>query len=205
MFDMFIALKTTDGVKPNPLIAEFFKDVFCELHGGDILWAMASAGGYSYNFSFSTLDEALKGFTALLNYDVNLYYSPAIFKGWRKDKNVSRINVIYIDIDDVEGVDFSEMDEKGIKDYLYCTYHLTSAMFPNWLVSSGHGLHLYYIVNTLDLKNEADSKLRALYTDYLITHFRADIACRNKSRVLRFPLSRNVKNCLLYTSPSPRD
>ena len=91
MFDMFIALKTTDGVKPNPLIAEFFKDVFCELHGGDILWAMASAGGYSYNFSFSTLDEALKGFTALLNYDVNLYYSPAIFKGWRKDKNVSRI------------------------------------------------------------------------------------------------------------------
>lgn len=194
MFDMFIALKTTDGVKPNPLIAEFFKDVFCELHGGDILWTMASAGGYSYNFSFSTLDEALKGFTALLNYDVNLYYSPAIFKGWRKDKNVSRINVIYIDIDDVEGVDFSEMDEKGIKDYLYCTYHLTSAMFPNWLVSSGHGLHLYYIVNTLDLKNEADSKLRALYTDYLITHFRADIACRNKSRVLRFPLSRNVKN-----------
>ena len=117
MFDMFIALKTTNSVKPNPLIADFFKDVFRELHGGDILWAMASVGSNSYNFSFSTLDEALKGFTALLNYDVNLYYSPAIFKGWRKDKNVSRINVIYIDIDDVEGVDFSEMDEKGIKDY----------------------------------------------------------------------------------------
>lgn len=109
MFDMFIALKTTNSVKPNPLIADFFKDVFRELHGGDILWAMASVGSNSYNFSFSTLDEALKGFTALLNYDVNLYYSPAIFKGWRKDKNVSRINVIYIDIDDVEGVDFSSL------------------------------------------------------------------------------------------------
>lgn len=28
MFDMFIALKTTDGVKPNPLIAEFLKMSF---------------------------------------------------------------------------------------------------------------------------------------------------------------------------------
>lgn len=125
-----------------------FKDVFCELHGGDILWAMASAGGYSYNFSFSTLDEALKGFTALLNYDVNLYYSPAIFKGYVKTKmSAASMSSIYR-YWWCEGVDFSEMDEKGSRTIFTAPYHLTSLCFRTGWFRVGMATPIL-IVNTL--------------------------------------------------------
>lgn len=38
------------------------------------------------------------------------------------------------------------------------------------------------------------NKLRRKYTESIITHFHADRACMNESRILRFPKSLNVKN-----------
>lgn len=175
-------------------LKEFLYDIFKELNGNEIIWAMASAGSLAYNFSFSSVGEALIGLQALTEKDVNLYFSPAVFTGWRKDKNVTKVHTIYIDIDDVDGVDFSLMNEESVRRYLLTMFKLTEEMLPNWLVCSGHGLHLYYLVEGLDMQDSFDSELRLRYTDYLITYFGADVACRNKSRILRFPNSRNIKN-----------
>lgn len=177
----------------NPLIADFFHDLFPEPLGGRI-WGMASDGTNTFNFDFWDADKAIKGFSVLSKEDVHLYFSPSIYRGWRTDKNALYTNTIYIDIDDIPGINFTEMDEDDIKSYLISTYNLTTELLPNWLVCSGHGLHLYYLVNKINMKNSVDAYLRALYTDYLITYFGADIACRNKSRILRFPGSRNIKD-----------
>ena len=173
----------------------FFNDIFPTLGDNECIWCMASSpDGVSYNFSYKDREQALRDLSILSDEYVNLYFSPAIFIGWRIDNNVSRINTIYIDIDDVYGMDFSEMSETDIKDWLTKTYYLNETVLPNWVVASGHGLHLYWIVKEIDLKTDKGTELRKRYTDYLITFFKADIACRNKSRILRFPTSRNVKD-----------
>lgn len=184
------------GAKPKhaiPLIADFCHDIFPQPLKGRI-WGMASDGVNTFNFDFWNVDKAINGFSVLTEQNIHLYYSPSMYKGWRTDKNVLYTHTIYIDIDDIPGVDFTAMDDDSIKSYLMSTYNLTPDLLPNWLVCSGHGLHLYYLVNELNLKNSVDAYQRALYTDYLITYFGADIACRNKSRILRFPGSKNIKD-----------
>lgn len=193
-FEIWNTLQSCKDKEVDKFVRDFMYELFPVIKGNECIWAMASVGALTYNFSFEDIDSAVKGLYALTQKNVNLYFSPAIFCGWRKDKNVRHINTIYIDIDDVEEIDFSIMNQEEIEQYLLDTFHLIPEMLPNWLVTSGHGLHLYYLVETLDLKKPNDSELRIKYTDYLITHFKADIACRNKSRILRFPHSRNVKN-----------
>lgn len=193
-FHIWNELQSCKDKEPDELMKKFFNDLFPQLIGNECIWAMASVGSLTYNFSFDDVERALKKLYMLTQEDVNLYFSPAIFRGWRKDKNVSHINTIYIDIDDIEEIDFSTMSQDDIKNYLLDTFHLTPEMLPNWTVCSGHGLHLYYLIERLDLKKPIDCELRLKYTDYLITYFKADIACRNKSRILRYPNSRNVKH-----------
>ena len=194
IFQLYLARYTKQDTEPDFLIEYFFEDIFGTLKKKECIWAMASVGANSYNFSYSDINEAVRELSILSNENVNLYFSPAVFTGWRKDINVSRIRTIYIDIDDIEGMDFSEMDETEIKSFLLETYHLPEYLLPNWVVSSGHGLHLYYLVDEIDLQTEYGAQQRLKYTDFLIAYFGADIACRNKSRILRFPNSKNVKD-----------
>lgn len=194
-FDLWNKCRKTDGKTKKRDLKRFFNDIFPTLNNDECIWCMASSpDGVSYNFSYKDREQALRDLSVLSDEAVNLYFSPAVFTGWRIDSNVSKINTIYIDIDDVDGMDFPEMSETDIKDWLIKTYYLNETVLPNWIVASGHGLHLYWIVKEIDLKSDEGTELRKRYTDYLITHFRADIACRNKSRILRFPTSRNVKD-----------
>lgn len=193
-YEVWETLKESDRQTPEPLTKEFLYDIFPKMSGREYIWAMAAVGNDTYNFSFRNVDSALRGFGTLINENINLYFSPAIFTGWRVDKNVSRINTIYIDIDDINGIDFSNMSEADIVNYLVDTFDLPQDLLPNWCVCSGHGLHLYYLVDEMNLKDTTDTEERLKYTDYLITYFKADTSCRNKSRILRFPNSRNVKN-----------
>lgn len=192
---LWLKCRLSKDISPKADLEEFFNDIFPTLDKKECIWCMASSSdGISYNFSYGDKEQALRDLSVLASENVNLYFSPAIFTGWRTDKNVSRINTIYIDIDDVNGIDFSQMDGQGIKNWLCEVYSLKEDMFPDWVVASGHGLHLYWIVGEIDLTSEQGTELRKRYTDYLITYFKADIACRNKSRILRFPDSNNVKD-----------
>ena len=194
-FDLWSKCREAESKTAKRALKSFFNDIFPTLNDNEYIWCMASSpDGVSYNFSYKDREQALSGLSILSDENVNLYFSPAIFTGWRIDNNVSRINTIYIDIDEVDDMDFSEMSETDIKDWLTKTYCLNETVLPNWVVASGHGLHLYWIVKEIDLKTDEGTELRKIYTDYLITYFKADVACRNKSRILRFPTSRNVKD-----------
>ncbi|MGI6081073.1 MAG: hypothetical protein ACOYBV_08905 [Candidatus Avilachnospira sp.] len=195
VFDLWNKCREAGSETVKRDLKRFFNDIFPTLNNDEYIWCMASSPeGVSCNFSYKDKEQALRALSILSDEDINLYFSPSIFTGWRTDNNVSRINTIYIDIDDVDGTDFSEMDKEDIKEWLINTYSLNDSILPNWIVASGHGLHLYWIVREIDLKTDEGTELRKRYTDYLITHFKADISCRNKSRILRFPTSRNVKN-----------
>ena len=88
------------------------------------------------------------------------------YKGWRVDENVRYFNSIFMDIDDVNGMDFSSMTTAQMREWLMKTYELPEEMLPEISVSSGHGLHLYYLVDELDMLKEEHCMLRKKYTDY---------------------------------------
>lgn len=122
----------------------------------------------------------------------NIYYSPAMYSGWRLNENAQTINTVFLDIDGIDGVDFMAMTTEDLKVWFCENYDFVGKPFPDFCVSSGHGLHLYYITDTFDLQN--DFLTWCSYIDQLVYFFGADPACRNRSRILRFPGSYNAKH-----------
>lgn len=193
LFHMHCVINTTKTYPIEKETRDFFNDLFPTISETSQVWTMISQGSKVFNLRFTDLEEALTILSRLCKEDYNLYFSPATFKGWRTDKNVNSISTVFIDIDDLK-IDFSSMDKEEIKEFLMNKFSLPEKMLPNWIVSSGHGLHLYYLIDTLDLKKKENADLWLSYIDYLIYHFKADTSCRNRSRILRFPNSRNVKH-----------
>lgn len=177
----------------DEVVKEFFLDIFGNVCCFDS-WLMISEDEATYNLKCDTLWAMLEYTAILSRFKYNLYFCPNVFDGWRKDCNVVATNTIFIDIDDVGDVDFSTMTTDELTLWLIETYDVPRELLPNWCVCSGHGLHMYYIIEKLDLTNEENQATRAEFTDYLITYFGADKACRNSSRVLRVPKSYNVKS-----------
>lgn len=177
-------------------LSAFFHDIFGTIAETERVWVMAQThDGLTDNLYFADADKALVTLSALCKRDVHLYFSPAIYNmRKRKDKNVKCLRVIFADIDGLTDIDLEKATEQEIKNYLCKNYQLTEAMLPNWLVVSGHGMHLYYLVEPLNMKTKKGKSLQRQYIDYLITYFKADTSCRNLSRILRFPTSKNVKN-----------
>ena len=185
---------TLDNVSAE--LSAFFRDIFGTLAESERVWVMAQThDGLTDNLYFADTDKALATLAALCKQDVHLYFSPAIYNmRKRKDKNVRRLRVIFADIDGLTDIDLGQATEQEIKEYLCKNYQLTEDMLPNWVVVSGHGLHLYYLINLLNMKTKKGKSLQRQYIDYLITYFKADTSCRNLSRILRFPTSKNVKD-----------
>lgn len=177
----------------DPNIAEFFHGILAE-HEKKKFWLMLSDSVGNFHFCYHTIEETIAAATALTEERCNLYFSPATFRGWRDDDHVCCVKSLFLDIDDVEGTDFSEMGTEAVSTWLKNTYDIPKELLPSWVVASGHGLHLYYQISELNLETTEGCEQRRKYTDYLIRFFRADIACRNKSRILRVPGSYNTKH-----------
>lgn len=132
---------------------------------------------------------------------MNVFICPNTFRFPRKKKNsVHQTNCLFCDIDD-QKINFLEMSKDDIKKYLNNNYELTKQIMPAYIVVSGHGLHLYFVLDTVEFYdnilneyNYAEIKQREIYTKSLITYFRADVKCSDLSREMRLPFSFNCKN-----------
>ncbi len=133
-------------------------------------------------------EEYISSIQTLCEQEVNLYFSPVSYNGERKNKNALVTNCIYVDIDDV-GVDISGFNKDDIISFLIHNYNVPEALLPNYVVKSGHGLHLYFITETCGNTPE-----RVSYVSSITTYFHGDLACMPISHVVRVPLSFNVKN-----------
>lgn len=183
----------------NKDFVNFFLDLFSD-DPNENYWIMASDNEETYNLECPCVDKLIEYASILSQQKYNVYFCPNAFTGWRTDSNVVSTRAIFIDIDDIEGADFSHMSTETLKTWLMDTYEVPEPLLPNWVVCSGHGLHLYYLIPKMNLREEDNRILRRQYTDYLITYFSADKACRNSSRILRVPHSYNVKHeeCKTY-------
>lgn len=179
---------------------EFYDDIFNNLlqNEDDKIYTFIARDNSFHNVAFSNLDDFKKFISKIKHYEYNVYYSPAVYSGWREDDNVNAYNCLFVDVDDIqdyENIDFTQFSKVEIIDFLKSQYNLTNEQLPHYVVASGHGLHFYYLTEKLDLCNDDNiSSLRSKYIDSMIYYFSADSSCRNKSRVLRCPDTRNVKH-----------
>ena len=146
------------------------------------------------NIKYKTLDSLYEACCKLYKEQIHFYFVPCYFTGWRNDQGVSSTFAFCIDIDRVGDYDFLVMTESEIKDALISTYRLPMELLPNWAVSSGHGIHLYYLIEELDLTQKDLLMLRNKYVNSMTLYFKADYMCANPSHIFRVPYSHNIKN-----------
>lgn len=128
----------------------------------------------------------------------NIYTrSKGQYQNW--EQYISASNCYFVDIDEVKtDKPVYNCTEEDILQYLYNEYPMLMDCHPSYILMSGGGLHLYFILEHTEYlfgnryKNKARGMHRALTSDF-IKLLGADKACKNLNRLLRTPFSANMK------------
>lgn len=230
-WEMFIA-EHSEKVVIDEDVRSFMYSLFDKKKYDNSIYIMVKDDEHVHNEYFYNIDDAIKMLSALCKEKYNLYFTPAHIKrdSQRFDRNCEAIQCIFCDIDELEDFNVQTATQEEISNLLQERYEVPADLLPDWVVVSGHGMHLYWLLrDKLDISQEviyrknktkkskkaettykkkrkrhakiADriersegNELRRKYTESIITHFHADRACMNESRILRFPKSLNVKD-----------
>ena len=138
--------------------------------------------------------------------DINLFICPNAFlmrENYRKcsEDNIISSQVYFVDIDDVNDEPVYNYSKEEVIDLLHrrIPEFDESKHMPTYIVASGKGLHLYYIMKDVELFHSKDTMykeqrfLHRNLTRKLITFWKADVCCFNLNRLLRVPYSINTK------------
>lgn len=140
--------------------------------------------------------------------EYNVFYSPATFLRKEKEKenvkwngadkdHLHHIQCLYIDID---GLDFDvrplfKLNNDQFAAWIHEKFDWSLDMMPNFIVSSGHGMHLYWCLREpVYVADENNFEKWKSGIGQLIAKFKADSHCKNATRVLRAPGTFNLKN-----------
>lgn len=184
----------TDSISTTePLVVEFYESIFPRKT--DLTrWIMLKSKDGFISYGYNNLDDFICASNTFSKLPVDTYFSSALYDGWYKSKNAHYSNVLFLDIDGLDDINLNHMSSAEIADWLKETYSVTDAMLPNWAITSGHGLHLYYVIDELDYTNPEHTRLRDYYTKMLICFYKGDRICKNVNHILRLPFSFNCKH-----------
>lgn len=183
-----------------PLLKEFLQDIFPRAlkyknRARERFYIMPQVDeDNKVNIAYATLDDLYRACCILCREDMHLYFVPMVFNAWREDSGVCATHSICVDIDHIDGVDFLDMTEDKLINILNSTYRLPMELMPNYAALSGHGVHLYYLIEELDLTKKDLLIKRNRYVNGMTLYFKADYMCTNPSHIFRVPYSRNIKN-----------
>ena len=138
-------------------------------------------------------------------YGFHMYINCCNFYANAKDttaNSLANLHCLYCDLDGVPDVDFTEMSDREVQDFVAEKYsHVFSVLpFPNYItVSSKAGLHLYFLLNDYAVQsgygdNIAVWKECGLGLQHLfnVPEFDKKV-CKDTQRILRLPGSINIK------------
>lgn len=197
-FNTRYLVKTIRTVTLEPLAEEFFKSVL-PVHDGLQYWLILLSNGNSVSNSYTSIEEFLKAYALYSATAMDAFYTPCIYDGWRTAGNARYTKVVFVDIDGLDSIDLINMDNEEIKDWLCESYNIPDELLPNWCVCSGHGIHLYYIIEEIDFTDVAQLHTYENYIKSLICYFKGDMICKNRNHILRLPYSQNCKEEIITT------
>lgn len=151
-----------------------------------------SSGGVKPLF-VSGLEDAARVIDALRDKPVEVYFAPGMFNdGRRTADNLLGIGSFFLDIDCGEGKPYATW-KHGL---LALVKWLVSAQFykPSYIVLSGGGLHVYWLLDSLHTRDEWLPVAQHLKQAVVVGGLQADPAVTaDAARVLRVPGTKNYK------------
>lgn len=197
-FRLTLAIAEQQKTKIDSDSSTFFDDLYGQKSSDESVFIMCSDSHTNVrNFMIDNLLTFNQVISQFRSAYVNTFFSPCRYRKVGKKKKLRRADAfvsstqcLFVDIDGLP-YDFTAFTTDEIVSFLQDTYRLKT--LPSWVVASGHGLHLYYILEEeLIFPNQQcvwDSYIRSM-----ILFFGADVSCKNRSRILRCPRSYNIKN-----------
>ncbi|MBR2737260.1 MAG: hypothetical protein IKD88_00905 [Lachnospiraceae bacterium] len=107
----------------------------------------------------------------------------------RRKQFASAASSVWVDIDGLTE-DVAAMTDAQRAGYVAARYHLT----PDYIVMSGHGLHLYWSIDEVDLTDPEQQETWSRYMRALLVHTHGDPKAQLLTQVLRAPGTHNRKN-----------
>lgn len=199
--DDFYKIQTkylTSTTPVPPLVIEFFNSVIPK---SDYYkrWIMLISKNERAHYKHDTIEQFIEGYSKYAPLLRDTFFSPCLYDGWWESVNAHLCKVIFLDIDGITDVNLLTMSTAEISDWLIDTYNIPPHLLPDWCICTGHGIHLYFIVDEMDYTDTEQGNLRDYYTHMLICYFNADVACSNRNHILRLPFSYNCKKEPLLT------
>lgn len=185
-------LTPTPTTPVPPLVIEFFNFVIPKSDSYKRYIMLFGKTGCA-NYKYKTDEEFIAGYSKYAPLLTDTFFSPCLYDGWWESVNACLCNVIFLDIDGITDVNLLAMSTTEISDWLTDTYNIPSHLLPDWCICTGHGIHLYFVVDEIDYTDTEQGKLRDYYTNMLICYFHADVSCSNRNHILRLPFSYNCK------------
>ena len=133
------------SAKENQEMQEFYEQVLPYSNGESRYWLFVQDETKTItNLHFKSKKEYIETIIKLSEFETfNVFYSLANYKDGHNNKNVISLKCAAVDIDDID-FDVSTKSKEELVDYIKREYALSDDELPNYLIMSGHGLHLYY-------------------------------------------------------------
>ncbi|MDD6146182.1 MAG: hypothetical protein PUB43_03940, partial [Oscillospiraceae bacterium] len=177
---------------PNPKEAEELRTFLEEVTPTgdyDYFLFVAASDGTHLNIKCNR-ENYMHHLCCLSQRQVTLFYHLAAFKGWTKDSNAQASQCLYLDIDDV-GINAENATYELASKIFREDYQLPEELLPDYVIFSGHGMHICYLTEVL---YPQDEEIRKKYLHSMITHFQADFSGAPVSHKFRTPTSYNLKD-----------
>lgn len=169
------------------LLREFLEEV-TPYRGTDYFAYVQESKDNYVNLRFCR-EDYINALCCLSQYELTLYYHLASFNDWITNDNAKAVRCLYVDIDDI-GMRADETSKEDAVRFLKDNFNLDEDTMPNYVILSGNGMHIAYLIDEITLKEES---VRQKYTLSLITHFQGDFAGLPISHQFRCPESYNMK------------
>lgn len=161
--------------------AEHFEALHREAHGTVLVWE-ALRGGKCWT-KLKPNDPSIPVFLQGLRGREDTYLSVNEFDGWIRVRFLRSLRALYVDLDDVRHLQevYDLLDEKGLP-------------APSFVVYSGRGMHLYWLLNPMPPKALPGWQLVQNALTDAFEELGADPKARDATRVLRLVGTINSKN-----------
>ena len=191
------------GVKVPASIQEFLQTVLPAERVGQYYALFTADGNQHAQRFFGTIEGYGQALTRVGREPVTTFLCPVSVgrdsegKLRRRKENLLRAACVCVDIDHIQelGECLAEVSDSVITEWVHNTVSSAGLVVPPaWGVVSGHGVHLYWPTEEIDLRNEEELTEWKQLREMLVAKLGGDRKALNTTQPMRAPGSLNCKD-----------
>lgn len=195
-----LCAEAVDAISVAPDFAEFLADILPEEEHQQYYCMYIADGDFHAQEFFKAQKAYAQALTRVGQEKVTTFLTPvsvaaADGKLARKNGNAYKAACVCIDIDHIADIDVGTMTDVAIASWVLNTLSASNVtLIPTWVVVSGHGLHLYWLLREIDLRNEEQLEAWEKMRKMLVAKLGGDWNALRRTQPMRSPFSLNCKD-----------